>query len=521
MTTWYEAGPDAGPPLKHGRRPMRTPLLAGLALMTGIAVGVTLSGAFDWTPPGFATAPARPAPTAPPADDDQLPEIPPSPFVTVARRVVPAVVYVDADRRAAAAEAANDRTAPDFMRRLFPDDERDEANLPSSGSGFIVDKDGHILTNNHVVAGADQITVHLGDGRSYRGEIIGTDDKTDVAVLRIRPPSGDPPLPVVRLGDSEKVEVGEWAMAIGNPLGQLEGSVTVGVISAKGRADLDIMGGGPDYQDFLQTDASINFGNSGGPLVNARGEVIGINTAINPTGQGLGFAIPINMARLVSDQLIADGRVTRAYMGIVPQALSGELAEGLGIAIRRGILVAHVEVGGPAEVAGLRTKDVITEFDGQPVEEVNRFRRFVAEATVGHRARLTVVRDGRSMVKNVELVRRPDDQPEERPDPRRTDPLPTEWLGARFEPMSRDLADDWQIEYEPGLAVTDVAPGSPADEAGLGEGDVVREVNDRPVRSLEEWKGAMESAMGRTRPLVLLVSRGGVVSYVAIRMGDR
>jgi serine protease Do len=495
----------------------------GLALVPGLAVGLTLSGAFDWIPAGLATAP--PAWSAPPSEpatspDDEV-RIPPSPFVAVARRVVPAVVYVDADRRAPAGDAAADPDTPDLFRRLFPYDDRDEAILPSSGSGFIVDADGHILTNNHVVAGADQITVHLGDGRSYRGEIIGTDDKTDVAVLRIRPPSGDPPLPVVRLGDSEQVEVGEWAMAIGNPLGQLEGSVTVGVISAKGRADLDIMGGGPDYQDFLQTDASINFGNSGGPLVNARGEVIGINTAINPTGQGLGFAIPINMAKLVSDQLIADGRVTRAYMGIVPQALSGELAEGLGIDTRRGILVAHVEAGGPAEMAGLRTKDVITEFDGQPVEEVNRFRRFVAEARVGHQARLTVIRDGRKMVKNVELVRRPDDQPEGRPGPRPPEAAPTEWLGARFEPMSRELADDWQIEYEPGLAVTDVLPGSPAEEAGLAEGDVVREVNDRPVRSLEEWRMAMESARGRTRPLVLLVSRGGVVSFVAVRMGDR
>jgi serine protease Do len=456
-----------------------------------------------------------------PASADDLPAIPPSPFVAVARRVAPAVVYVDADRRPASAEVEAGREAPDLLKRLFPGDERDESILPSSGSGFIFNTDGHILTNDHVVAGADHITVHLADGRSYRGEIIGTDDKTDVAVLRIRPPAGDPPLPVIPLGDSETVEVGEWAMAIGNPLGQLAGSVTVGVISAKGRADLDIMGGGPDYQDFLQTDASINFGNSGGPLINTRGEVIGINTAINPTGQGLGFAIPINMARVVSEQLIADGRVTRAYMGVVPQALSGELAEGLGLGVSKGILVAHVETGGPAAAAGLRAKDVITRFDGQPVEEVNRFRRFVAEAPVGHRARLTVLRDGRTFEKDVELVRRPDDQPAERRDRPAAGDRPAEWLGARLEPMSRELADDWQVEFEPGLAVTDVAPGSNADEAGLGEGDVIVEVNDRAVRSLDDWREAIESARGRTRPLVLRVSRAGVVSYVAVRMGDR
>ncbi|MDZ4806106.1 MAG: trypsin-like peptidase domain-containing protein [Candidatus Eisenbacteria bacterium] len=461
---------------------------------------------------------ARPAP---PANDQEALVIPQSPFVAVARRVVPAVVYVDADRRGPDATVPSDRVPPDLYHRLFPNDAPGDMNLPGSGSGFIIDAEGYILTNNHVVAGADNITVHLSDGRTYRGEIIGTDDKTDVAVLRIRPLPGDPPFPVVRLGDSEAVEVGEWAVAIGNPLGELAGSVTVGVISAKGRANLDILGGGPDYQDFLQTDASINFGNSGGPLVNARGEVIGINTAINPTGQGLGFAIPINMARNVSVQLIANGRVTRAYMGVVPQELTSELADGLGIAIGRGILVAHVESGGPAEKAGLRTKDIITEIDGQPVEEVNRFRRFVAEAPVGHLALLTVFRDGQVVTRQVELGPRPDDRPEAQTGTPSTVPLPTEWLGARIEPMTREMADGWQVGFEPGLAVTGVEPGSPAEEAGLGEGDIVREVNDRAVLTIDDWRQAILAARGRTRPLVLLVSRGGVVSYLAIRVVGR
>ena len=477
------------------------------------AIGLLLAGVglFLHTPPGW---------TAPPPDQEPL-AIPPSPFVAVARRVVPAVVYVDASRRRTESPVAADQIPPDLYHRLFPNDGSGELDLPGSGSGFIIDADGHILTNNHVVAGADDITVHLSDGRNYRGEIIGTDDKTDVAVLVIRLGAGDPPFPVVRLGDSEAVEVGEWAVAIGNPLGELEGSVTVGVISAKGRADLDIVGGGPDYQDFLQTDASINFGNSGGPLVNARGEVIGINTAINPTGQGLGFAIPINMARNVAEQLIRSGRVTRAYLGIVPQELTPELAEGLGLTIGRGILVAHVESGGPAEMAGLRTKDVITQVNGQPVEEVNRFRRLVAEAPVGHRARLSIFRNGQVTTREVELVARPDDR-SDRPSGSPAMPdQPTEWFGARIEPMTRELADDWQIGYEPGLAVTGVVPGSPAEEAGLGEGDIVREVNDQEVLTMEDWRAALVAAQGRTRPLVLLVSRGGVVSYVAIRMVSR
>jgi serine protease Do len=439
--------------------------------------------------------------------------------VAVARVVVPAVVYVDANRRVAHPAIPDDKIHGDLFRRFLPPGggEGNEMNFPSSGSGFIFDDQGHVMTNNHVVEGASDITVHLIDGRAYPGELIGSDDKTDVAVLRVVVPAGDPPLPTLRLGDSDSVQVGEWAMAIGNPLGQLEGSVTVGVISAKGRADLEIMGGGPDYQDFIQTDASINFGNSGGPLVNTRGEVIGINTAINPTGQGLGFAIPINMARNVGRQLIASGSVTRGYMGIVPQALTPELAEGMGLSVNRGILITHVEEGGPADRAGIRQKDVILSLDGQPVTEVNRFRRFVAETPVGEDVTLEILRAGRTMSRTVQLARRPDDREAKAPAPPPEPETPAEWMGARLEPLTRELAEQLSISYAAGLVVSDVEDGSPADEAGLGPGDVIVEVNETPIRTLDDWREALDRLKSRRRPIVLLLNRNGVATYLAIR----
>lgn len=490
------------------------PLLTMLSL--GLVVGLVLSSGLGLPDRGEAIPPSQRFVAATSIDNTPLPTIPPSPFVAVARRVVPAVVYVDANRRMVHPPIGPSQS--DIFRRLFPNTPREEMNIPSSGSGFIIDQGGHVLTNNHVVEDADEITVHLSDGRTYPVEVIGRDAKTDVAVLRLVR-KDENLLPTVRLGNSDSVEVGEWAVAIGNPLGQLEGSVTVGVISAKGRSDLSIMGGGPDYQDFIQTDASINFGNSGGPLVNARGEVIGINTAINPTGQGLGFAIPINMARYVSEQLIATGTVTRAYLGIVPQPLTPELAEGLGIPETRGILVASVEPSGPADRAGIRQKDVIVSLNGSPVFEVNRFRRLVAETRVNSEMDLGLVRQGKDLTMRVKLTRRPDEASLEPPpvsDP--AEPPPAEWLGARLEAMTPELAEELEMNFAPGVLVTGIEPGSAAEVAGLSQGDLVLEANDNPVRTLEDWDEAV-SAAGRTdRPVVLLVSREGSTSYIAVRL---
>lgn len=452
-----------------------------------------------------------------------------SPFVAVARRVVPAVVFVDASLRVKH-PPIEDGSPADILRKLMPgspggtDDEApDEIDMPSSGSGFIIDAAGYILTNNHMVENSNAITVHLADGRTYPADLVGTDPKTDVAVLRIHPQAGDPELPTVVLGNSDSVEVGEWAMAIGNPMGELQGSVTVGVISAKSRSDLPIVGGGPDYQDFIQTDASINFGNSGGPLVNTRGEVIGMNAAVNPTGQGLGFAIPINMAEIVGRQLIATGHVARAFLGIVPQQLTPELAEGLGLGNVRGILVASVDGNTPAEQAGLRQKDVILSLNGRPVTEVNPFRRRVAEEKIGSEVVLDVLRQGRRMEIRVRLAARPDEVAQRGVPavPPAEPERPTEWLGARLEPLSRADAEDLGIPWAPAVIVTGVKAGSITDEAGLQEGDLVQEVNDRPVRNLGEWGAALEAAGRTDRPVVLRISRGGVVSFLAVRLPKR
>lgn len=464
---------------------------------------------------GLALVSATPTPSALP--------IMPSPFVAVARRVVPAVVYVDTKRTFVHPDVdggAPDAERDDLMRRFFPRAvPREEIEIPSSGSGFIIDAEGHILTNNHVVSEADEITVHLADGRYYPARVIGTDAKTDVAVIALNREAGDAPLPVLALGNSDSVEVGEWAVAIGNPLGELEGSVTVGVISAKGRSDLSIAGGGPDYQDFLQTDASINFGNSGGPLVNTRGEAIGINTAINTTGQGLGFAIPINMARNVATQLIATGTVTRAYVGIVPQPLTPKLAEGLGLRGQRGVLVASVERGGPADQAGLRQKDVIVMFNGLRITEVNRFRRMVAEAPIDTDVTFGVLRGGKSLDIRVHLARRPDDVAQALPPrhPRLTEKAP-DFLGAELTALTRKLAEELEISEVEGVVVVGVAPGSPSAEAGLEEGDVLLELNDHPVRTPEECQSELRAARGAGRPLLVQVLRNGTTSYLALEL---
>jgi S1-C subfamily serine protease len=269
-----------------------------------------------------------------------------SPFVSVVERALPAVVFIDVKKRVA---SGSDDPQDELMRRFFGQDSpRRPQSRPSSGSGFLIDPRGNILTNNHVVSNAEEITVTLNDKRTFKAKVIGTDPETDVAVIKVEGNN----LPYLPLGDSDGLRVGDWAIAIGNPLGELRGSVTVGIISAQGRSNLNIFGGTPGFQDFIQTDASINFGNSGGPLCNIRGEAIGINTAINPSGQGIGFAIPINLAKHVADQLVATGAVKRAWLGVSLAELTPEIAEGFGIQGREGVVIQNVVPGQPADRAG-------------------------------------------------------------------------------------------------------------------------------------------------------------------------
>src|SRR5256885_1160183 len=283
--------------------------------------------------------------------------LPESPFVSVVDKALPAVVFIDVTKKVG---GEGGDASDDFMRRFFGQPMPRQQHVPSSGSGFIIDKEGRILTNNHVVRDAESIKVTLNDGRTFKAATVGTDPATDVAVIKIEGTN----LPVLPLGDSEQLRIGDWAIAIGNPLGDLRGSVTVGIVSAQGRSNLNIFGGTPDYQDFIQTDASINFGNSGGPLCNIRGEAIGINTAINPSGQGIGFAIPINLAKHVAEQLVAHGTVKRAMIGVTLANMTPEIAEGFGLGNQQGVIIQNVFKGSPAERAGLQRNDVIVDLDG-------------------------------------------------------------------------------------------------------------------------------------------------------------
>ncbi len=333
-----------------------------------------------------------------------------SAFIDVAEQVRPAVVNIGTvhlargRRPSTPSPFAEDPAFRDFFEQFFgPQGPRGEFRQPSLGSGVIIDGRGYILTNFHVVKGADEITVKLSSKKEYRGRIVGTDPKTDLAVVRIQP---DGELTVARLGDSDRLKVGEWAVAIGNPFG-LDQTVTVGVISATGRADVGIA----TYENFIQTDASINPGNSGGPLLNLRGEVVGINTAIVAAGQGIGFAIPINMVKRVVNQLVEKGKVIRGWLGVAVQPLTPDLAQSLGSQGTVGAVVASIYTGSPAAAAGLRQGDLILSFAGTPVEDYHHLQRLVAETEVGKTITIHLLRKKQAVDVQVKIGETPSESP--------------------------------------------------------------------------------------------------------------
>jgi serine protease Do len=445
---------------------------------------------------------------APSAAEDSLV----SPFRQVAEKVVPAVVSIEVTRSVEV--SLRDHPFFEQFRFFMPErqvPERQET-IPGSGSGFIIDPAGIVVTNHHVVRETESITITLpGERGSYTAELVGADPKTDLAVLRILDTDGRR-FPFLERGRSSEARVGDWAIAVGNPLGQLEGSLTVGVISAKGRSDLAIAGGAPAYQDFIQTDAAINFGNSGGPLVDINGRAIGINTAINASGQGIGFAIPMDLANNVIDQLIEHGRVTRAYLGVLPQELDSRTAEALGIDIDRGILVADVVTGTPADQAGLRPGDVITDFDAVPTEDLSHFRFLVAERGVGDRVALRVHRDGKELEKTVELVEYPEDEQE-------IDTLPhqRDWLGIEVEDLAgSEIAASLSVEADEGVIVTRVRPGSPAERAELRVGDVIQKIKNLRIKNLEDFREAQEKLQDSRKRIGLLVQRQAYSTFLFI-----
>jgi serine protease Do len=390
----------------------------------------------------------------------------------------------------------------DFFEKFFGDVPQREFKQRSLGSGFIIDKEGHILTNNHVVEKASAIKVRLKDGKEYDAKVIGRDPKTDIAVIKI---SAKNELPVVPLGDSENLEVGEWVLAVGNPFG-LEHTVTAGIVSAKGR----VIGQGP-YDDFIQTDASINPGNSGGPLFNLRGEVVGINTAIVSGGQGIGFAIPINVAKSLLPQLKSKGRVVRGWLGVVIQKVTPELAKSFGLKESEGALVSDVVDDSPASKADIRRGDVIISFDGHAIKEMEQLPKLVAATEVGKKARIGLIRDGKSI--NVEVVVA--ELKEEKREAKAT-PETEKNYGLVVQNITPEIAKHLNLKDRRGVIVTDIQPGSPAENADLRAGDIIAEINKKPVRNVADFKELMKTASLKDG-IVMLVKRENVTFYAVVK----
>ena len=368
------------------------------------------------------------------------------------------------------------------------------------GSGFIMSSDGYVLTNNHVVEDADRIKVKLAGGKELDGRIVGRDPKTDLALIKIEAVSE---LQALKLGNSDDLKVGNWVVAVGSPFG-LEQTVTAGIVSAKGR----VIGSGP-YDNFIQTDASINPGNSGGPLINLQGEVVGINTAIIASGQGIGFAIPINMAKEIALQLQKRGHVTRGLLGVSIQEMTPELAKSLGLKESKGALVSQVVPGGPADKAGIEQGDVIVNFARRPVGDSKDLPRIVASTPVGKTVTVNLLRDG----KEVERQAKVGEMEEENTSAAKSPIHPS--LGVTVQNVTPQVARELGLKKSAGVVVTGVEPGSPAAEAMIHVGDVIQAVNRKPVKNVDDFVKIVEKAKGGGS-LLLLVQRGANSLFAAV-----
>jgi len=441
--------------------------------------------------------------------------ISPQLFVELAKRVKPGVVNISTKKTVKGGgrvfrhfsppsrerDLFRDFFGEEFFNRFFGEIPQRDYVQRSLGSGFIIDREGYIITNNHVVEGASEIRVRLSTEKEYDAEIVGRDSKTDLALIKIKAWND---LPVVELGDSDKLEIGEWVMAIGNPFG-LSHTVTVGIVSAKGR----VIGSGP-YDDFIQTDASINPGNSGGPLFNLQGEVVGINTAIVATGQGIGFAIPINVAKEVIPQLKKKGKVTRGGIGVYVQKLTPELAKSFGLEKSKGALVADVIPGGAAEAGGIRRGDVIVKFDGKDIDEMNELPRIVASTPVGKDVEVEVLREGKPLKLRLKVG-----ELKEEPAAPAAEKAQIE-LGMSVQEITPEVARQLQLKEPGGVIVSRVEPGGPAEEAGVQQGDIIREVNGRVIRTLSDYQSAI-AKIKKDEVVRLLIKRGERSLYLAFR----
>ena len=363
----------------------------------------------------------------------------------------------------------------DFFDKFFGEENQREFKQRSLGSGFIIDKDGYIVTNNHVVENAEKIKVKLKDGKEFDAEIIGRDPNTDLALIKISPENN---LPALMLGNSNELKVGQWVVAIGSPFG-LEHTVTAGIVSAKGR----VIGSGP-YDDFIQTDASINPGNSGGPLINMDGEVVGINTAIIAGGQGIGFAIPVNLAKGIVAQLKKYGDVTRGWLGVAIQDISGEIAEYYGLGNRKGVLVTEVFPNDPADQAGIKPKDIILDIDGKKIETSRALTSIIANKAVGEKVSILVFRNGKKKTMTVEIAKRKDTKLSVKQNKK----MHEDELGVRVADITGEIARRFNITESGGVIVIGVDPKSKASEAGIMVGDIIKEINHTAITAEKDYK---------------------------------
>jgi len=510
--------------------PPKTRTFSGTSLFRVGAVALAMAVALPAAPLLHAPAQARSAPES---------------FADLAEKLLPAVVNISTSQNVA---ARGDRGAPDFpqfppgspFERFFRDFmERNRPGAPpganpsprgerpqtpsrrsqSLGSGFIVDPSGIVVTNNHVIDGADEITVTLVDGRELKATLIGKDDRTDIAVLKVE---SDKPMPAVIFGDSDSSRVGDWVVAIGNPFG-LGGTVTAGIVSARGR---DIHQG--PYDNFIQTDAAINKGNSGGPLFNMAGEVVGINTAIySPSGGsvGVGFAIPANLAKNVVSQLRDFGRARRGWLGVRIQQVTPDIAESVGMKETMGAMIAGVTEGGPAETAKFRNGDVVIRFNDMTVADMRALPRIVADTAIGREVPVVVWRDGKEVTLQAKVGELPDDQKVASAAPDKPSPvvsLDLSELGLRLSPITPESREQFQLGADQrGVLVTAVAQGTPAADKGLKPGDVIVEVQQEEVLTPNDVQERVERVRkANRRSVLMLVQTGDGLQWVPLSLSN-
>jgi serine protease Do len=434
-------------------------------------------------------------------------------FAPIVKKVLPTVVNVSSTKTL---KTSNDLEGQlpddDFFRQFFGGSLRGTPQMPRQqrerglGSGVIVSPEGYILTNNHVVDGATDVKVTLSDKRDFKARVVGADPKVDIAILKID--ASD--LPAIVIGDSSKIQIGDYALAVGNPFG-VGKTVTMGIVSAVGRSNLGI----EQYEDFIQTDAPINPGNSGGALINDRGELIGINTAIIAHGsegnQGIGFAVPVNLARTVMDEILKNGKVTRAYLGILPQDITPAIAKAFGVKEFTGALVGQVTPDSPAQKIGLQNGDIILEVNGKPVADANDLRMNISMMAPGTSVHLKVLRNGAERDMTATLGELPTEQASAE---KGSGDSNSELSGISVQTLNSNLAQQLGVPAGiSGVVVTKVDPASAAAEAGIQRGDVIQEVNRKPIRSASDFAAAMRNSKDQN---LLLVNRQGSTMYVAV-----